>query len=95
MNLTFPCWRYEPGTKFWAQQLLTMIMRVVGQVFSIHLHAMGNNNIFIFSTQAFNEFSDFATVHSLMNDTNLFGSCQANLPLQYASNIELIRQIDS
>ena len=36
----------------------------------------------------------FATVHSLMNDTNLNYSCQAHLPMQYASNIELIRQMD-
>ena len=34
----------------------------------------------------------FATVHSLMNDINLFDSCQAHLPVQYASNIEFIRQ---
>ena len=34
----------------------------------------------------------FATVHSLMNYTNLIDGCQAHLPVQYASNIELIRQ---
>ena len=28
----------------------------------------------------------FATVHSLMKDTNLIDSCQAHLPLQYALN---------
>ena len=27
----------------------------------------------------------FATVHSLMNDINLIDSCQAHLPVQYAS----------
>ena len=27
-----------------------------------------------------------------MNNTNLIDSCQAHLPVQYASNIELIRQ---
>ena len=32
----------------------------------------------------------FATLHSLMNYTNLIESCQARLPVQYASNIELI-----
>ena len=31
----------------------------------------------------------FATVHSLMHYTNLIDSCQAHLPVQYASNIEL------
>ena len=34
----------------------------------------------------------FATVHSLMKDINLIDSCQAHLPVQYASNIECIRQ---
>ena len=34
----------------------------------------------------------FATVHSQMNCTNLIDSCQAHLPIQYASNIELIGQ---
>ena len=32
----------------------------------------------------------FATVHSLMKDLNLIHSCQANLPVQYTSNIKLI-----
>ena len=34
----------------------------------------------------------FATVYSLMNDINLIDSCQAHLPMQYASNIEFIPQ---
>ena len=34
----------------------------------------------------------FATVHSLMNHTNLIDSCQAHLPVQHASTIKLIRQ---
>ena len=34
----------------------------------------------------------FATVHSLMNEINLIDSWQAYLPVQYASNIEFIRQ---
>ena len=34
----------------------------------------------------------FATIHSLMNETNLIDSCQAHLHVQYASNMELIRQ---
>ena len=34
----------------------------------------------------------FETVHSLMNYTNLIDNCQAHLPMQYASNIELIRK---
>ena len=33
----------------------------------------------------------FATVHSLMNYTNLIDRCQAHLSVQYASNIKLIR----
>ena len=33
-----------------------------------------------------------ATVHGLMNYTNSIDSCQAHLLVQYASNIELIRQ---
>ena len=34
----------------------------------------------------------FATVHSLMINTNLIDSCQAHFPVQYASNTELIRK---
>ena len=34
----------------------------------------------------------FTNVHSLMNYTNLIESCQTHLAVQYASNIELIRQ---
>ena len=48
--------------------------------------------IFTFSKQAFHEFLDFSNLHSLMNDKNLIDSCQANLPVQYALNIEFIRQ---
>ena len=48
--------------------------------------------IFTFLKQAFNESLNFATVHSLMNDTNLIDSCQAHLPVLYASNIEFLRQ---
>ena len=48
--------------------------------------------IFTFSKQAFHESLDFSTFHSLMNDKNLIESCQANLPVQYASSIECIRQ---
>ena len=33
-----------------------------------------------------------ATAHSLMNYINSIDSCQAHLPVQYALNIELIRQ---
>ena len=34
----------------------------------------------------------FETVYSLMNYTSSNGSCQTHLPVQYASNIELIRK---
>ena len=37
----------------------------------------------------------FATVHNLMNNTTLIDSSQAHLPMQHASNIELIRQNDT
>ena len=37
----------------------------------------------------------FATVHSLMNYTTLIDSCQTHLPVQRASNIELIRRSDT
>ena len=36
----------------------------------------------------------FATIHSLMNYTHLIDSCQAHLPVQYPSNIELIFRSD-
>ena len=48
--------------------------------------------IFTFSKLSFNESLDFATVHSLINYTNLIDSCQAHLPMQYTSNIEFISQ---
>ena len=35
----------------------------------------------------------FATVHSLMKDTRLIDRCQVHLPVQYALNIEFIRQL--
>ena len=44
-------------------------------VFKIH------DFIFTFSKQSFSESLNFATVHSLMNYTNLIDSCQANLPV--------------
>ena len=34
----------------------------------------------------------YATVHILMNNINLIDSCQAHFSVQYASNIEFIRQ---
>ena len=49
-------------------------------------------NIFTFLKQVSNESKSFATVHSLINDTNLIDSCQAHLPVQYALNIKLIHQ---
>ena len=50
--------------------------------------------IYIFK-QAFNEFLDFGTVHSLMKDINLIDSCQAHLPMQYPSNIKFIARSDT
>ena len=50
------------------------------------------SEIFTFSKQFFNERIDFATIHSLMNYTNLIDSSWAHLPVQCASNNELIRQ---
>ena len=49
--------------------------------------------IFTFSRQAFNQSLEFGTVHSLMNYTKFDRSCQAHLPVQFASNIEFIRQM--
>ena len=48
-------------------------------------------NIYIQSNPLMN-LKIFATVHSLMNYTNLIDSCQAHLPVHYSSNIEFIRQ---
>ena len=56
------------------------------------IHLMTDMSNFSFSKQYLNESIDFASVHSLMNYTNLIDSCQAHLPMQYALNIELIRQ---
>ena len=60
-------------------------------IYCIYLHFI--INIFTFSKQALMNFKMFATVHSLMNDPNLIDSYQAHLPVQFASNIELIRQM--
>ena len=48
--------------------------------------------IYIFKAIPYNIPLDFATVHSLMVDTNFIDSCQANLPVQYASNIKVLLQ---
>ena len=55
---------------------------------------LGNSEskIFTFSKQFFNESLEFAQVHSLMNYKKMIDSCQAHMPVIYASNIELIRQ---
>ena len=37
----------------------------------------------------------YATVHSLMNYTNLIDSCQAHLPVQYAPNISSFARSDT
>ena len=67
-------------------ELLSMLsVYRMEMLFSINLHFQSK----------INESLIFATVHSLMNDTNLIDSCQAtcNLPVQLASNIEFIRQM--
>ena len=52
--------------------------------------------IFTFSKQDYNEFFKiFATVHSFMNDINFIDSCQAHLPVQYASDIDSFVRIDT
>ena len=58
------------------------------------MYALVYVGIFTFSKQAFNESVEFffATVHSLMNYIDLIDNCQAYLPVQYASNIDFIRQ---
>ena len=48
--------------------------------------------VITYSKQAFNEYLDFCNGSYVMNYTNLIDSCQAHLTVQYASNIELIRQ---
>ena len=49
-------------------------------------------NFYIFKAIRLWIFTFFATVHNLMNYTNLIDICQTLLPVQYASNIDLIRQ---
>ena len=55
-----------------------------------HLVRSLYNALFTFSKISFNESIDFffATVHNLMKDINMIDSCQAHLPVQYASNIK-------
>ena len=48
--------------------------------------------ILTFSKQAFNEFLDFWNRSWPREDINLIDIYQAHLPVQYASNIESIRQ---
>ena len=45
-----------------------------------------------FQSKPFINLKIFATVHCLMKDINLIDSCQAHLPVQYASGIEFICQ---
>ena len=61
-------------------------------MFCIHSESVVQGTVFTFSKQTFNESYIFTTTHCFMNDTNLIKSCQAHLPIQYASNIECIRQ---
>ena len=49
----------------------------------VYIHFRSNHLIYL---------KIFATDHGLMNYTHLIDSCQAHFPVQYASNIELIRQ---
>ena len=75
----------------WMYQLVThpKILEIVKELFG-RFHFF----VFTFSKRSFNESLDFfATVHSLVNNTNGIGSCQADLPVQFASNIEFIRQM--
>ena len=52
-----------------------------------------NSSIYLhFQSKPLMNLKIFATVHSLMNDIKLIDSCQIHLPVQYASNIEFIRQ---
>ena len=55
-------------------------------------HPWIRRNIYIFEANLKWTLRFFATAHSLMNDTNMIDSCQAHLPVQYSSNIELIPQ---
>ena len=48
--------------------------------------------IYIFEAILYWIYRLFATVHIFINYTNLIDSCQAHLPVQYASNIELVCQ---
>ena len=58
-------------------------MERLGMCMSKYIH-FGINN--------FTNLKFFATVHTLKNYTHLIDSCQAYLPVQYASNIELFHQ---
>ena len=64
------------------------LMTLVSQNFFIHV----TSKYLHFQRNPIMNLQMFATVHSLSNYTNLIDSCQAHLPAQHASNIELICQ---
>ena len=47
-------------------------------------------HVYYILTASLYESLDFATFYNLMEDINLIDSCQAHLPVQYASNIKFI-----
>ena len=68
------------------------VTKAGSQPFNLSRFSHSVTQKFTFSKQVFNESLDFATVHSFMKDINLIASCQAYMPVQYSSNIEVIRQ---
>ena len=65
---------------------------IFASTWSIVSEIKDHAQLFTFLKQSFNVSLDFCNVRSLMNYTNLIDSCQAHLPVQYASNIKHIRQ---
>ena len=61
--------------------------------FVAYTRKMSSNPLYLhFRSNPLMNLKIFATVRSLMNYANKIDSCQAHLPVQYSSNIELIGQ---
>ena len=62
------------------------LIAYVISIIVIYLHFQGRPLMILYN---------FATVHGLMNGTNLIDSCQTHLPVHIASNIEFIPRCDT
>ena len=62
------------------------------QIYILYIYYKATTVYLHFRSNPLMNFKIFATIHSLMNDTNLIDSCHSHLSVRNAWNVELIRQ---